>query len=122
MLQSCCSWRSHTAFLYLNSPDGGSFVFQDDLKRFSVIKPLPGRLIMLSSGVENVHGVSRIRSGTRYAFGIWFTKDYSRSYLERRFQVDTTPVADDFGRSNTAGDHASTVETEHTLAQHRTER
>lgn len=46
---------------------------------------------MLSSGGENIHGVSRVQSGARYALGMWFTKEYDRSSSieEQNFFVGT---------------------------------
>ena len=33
----------------------------------------------MTSGGENVHGVSGVRSGYRYAVGMWCTTEYNRA-------------------------------------------
>lgn len=56
-------------FLYLNDPIGGDFAFQDQ-KRLALVHPSPGKLVMMTSGPENVHGVTQLRGGERYAMGL----------------------------------------------------
>ena len=95
---SCCSWRSHTLFLYLREADGGDFFFYDPRaaagEEYTRVKPAVGRLLMMTSGGENVHGVSGVRSGYRYAVGMWCTTDSSRSE-DSTIMLDNWLDADD---------------------------
>jgi hypothetical protein len=59
--------------------EGGSFVFQDsDADRF--VSPTCGRLVSFSSGLENVHRVERVTSGSRLVLAMWFTCSPSHAY------------------------------------------
>lgn len=40
----------------------------------TIIVPSPGKLIIFSSGTENVHGVTPLISGPRYTVSMWFTR------------------------------------------------
>ena len=69
-------WRHFSAILYLNSADGGDLTFHNitsDLPLF-VVPTRTGRLVLFSSGPENLHAVGRVHSGPRYAFLLWFTR------------------------------------------------
>lgn len=89
--ESCCSWRSHTAMLYLNDHgedfQGGEFIFKNSLPwqkddacygEDLIVEPKCGTLVMFTTGKENVHGVNRVLQGTRYALAMWFTMDPNR--------------------------------------------
>lgn len=69
-----------TGLLYLNDFDldytGGKFGFVDrDANR--TIEPVAGRLLLFSSGDENIHKVFKVDSGKRLALTIAFTCDRS---------------------------------------------
>ena len=44
------------------------------------IAPARGRLVIFSSGQENLHLVRQVRTGTRYVMSMWFTCDESRRF------------------------------------------
>jgi len=89
----CCHYRSHSAILYLADEgaafQGGEFVFESkhgvpsdgatcsgvEGETRQTVPPKCGRLVAFTSGPENVHGVLRVREGTRYALAMWFTRD-----------------------------------------------
>ena len=74
----CCSWRSHSSILFLNTDvEGGAFFFQDGPAR-TLVTPRCGRVVLFTAGVENVHGVEAVRQGKRVAFAAWYTQDPSR--------------------------------------------
>lgn len=82
---ACCAWREWTALLYLNGDfEGGEFFFaNDDMVPVIDVKPKCGRMVFLSSGAENIHGVYRISQGMRYAYAVWLTPDASRRQADR---------------------------------------
>lgn len=82
---NCCAWRKRSALLYLNgAPEttGGEFVFEGAAEcggKDLVLPPKCGLMVAFTSGMENPHGVYKIKSGTRQALAIWFTFDASRA-------------------------------------------
>ncbi|XP_065181545.1 2-oxoglutarate and iron-dependent oxygenase domain-containing protein 3-like [Sycon ciliatum] len=68
----------YTSLLYLATKqqdfDGGDFVFLDKSANHTV-EPRAGRLSFFTSGSENVHRVTPVTQGTRYAITISFTCD-----------------------------------------------
>merc|ERR1712048_436436 len=65
-----------SALLYFNSVgkdyEGGELVFNDvDADR--MVRPLAGRMIAFSSGMENLHRVQPMVKGSRYVLSMWFT-------------------------------------------------
>lgn len=70
----------YTALVYLSSKgeefDGGDFVFiDDDGKVNRTVEPRIGRMSAFTSGSENLHHVSKVIRGVRYAVTIAFTCD-----------------------------------------------
>ncbi|XP_049810913.1 2-oxoglutarate and iron-dependent oxygenase domain-containing protein 3-like [Schistocerca nitens] len=68
----------YTSLLYLSDYGkdftGGRFVFVD--KEFNkTVEPRKGRVLMFTSGSENVHYVEPVTSGTRFAITVSFTCD-----------------------------------------------
>lgn len=62
---------------YLNSNfNGGKFIFIDEDKYYS-IDPIAGRIILFHSGIENIHQVTPVLSGYRYAISLWLS--YNKS-------------------------------------------
>jgi hypothetical protein len=45
-----------------------------------LVEPAAGRLVMFSSGRENVHQVRPVRRGTRYVMSMWFTCSADRFF------------------------------------------
>ena len=89
----------YTALIYLNEAgrdyQGGIFEFDDDTDRHSsngdgegpmlrFVKPKAGRLLMFTSGEENVHHVNEVTSGVRYAITIAFTCDSTKAASKPR--------------------------------------
>ena len=37
------------------------------------VEPMAGRLVVFTSGRENLHQVKKVTSGTRYVMSMWFT-------------------------------------------------
>lgn len=64
------SWRTYSAIIYLNDDyTGGEFYF----KKYAYdLKPETGLLVGFTAGINHVHGVRVVTSGTRYAFPMWF--------------------------------------------------
>ena len=44
------------------------------------VQPSKGRLVMFSSGMENLHQVKQVTSGTRYVMSMWFTCNADRVF------------------------------------------
>ena len=44
------------------------------------VQPARGRLIIFSSGRENVHQVQKVHSGTRLTMSLWFTCDKRKKF------------------------------------------
>lgn len=67
----------YTSLLYLNDFgrdfEGGRFLFIDKNNVNSTIEPRKGRILMFTSGKENLHAVEKVKSGTRYALTVSFT-------------------------------------------------
>jgi len=86
----CCSWRSHSLLLYLNDGggkdfEGGEFMFakqrddqHDGCAANFLVQPKCGHVVAFTSGPENMHAVTRVLSGTRWAFALWMTEELSR--------------------------------------------
>lgn len=54
--------------------EGGRFVFNDNFGTDVAVVPRRGRLLMFTSGPENLHQVQHVTGGGyRYTLGIWFT-------------------------------------------------
>jgi predicted 2-oxoglutarate/Fe(II)-dependent dioxygenase YbiX len=72
----------HTGLVYLNTQGvdyiGGDFEFIDGKAR-TTIHPTQGSLLLFSSGQENVHRVTKVTKGIRYALIIATTCDSSNS-------------------------------------------
>ncbi|XP_063979842.1 2-oxoglutarate and iron-dependent oxygenase domain-containing protein 3-like [Diachasmimorpha longicaudata] len=81
-------WRPHvdresyehfhyTSLLYLNDYErdfmGGKFIFIDKNNVNSTVEPRKGRVLMFTSGSENLHAIERVISGARYALTVSFT-------------------------------------------------
>lgn len=49
-----------------------------------------GRLLLFSSGQENVHVVHRVSYGVRYVFSMWFTCDREKEFAEGRVWDSTS--------------------------------
>jgi hypothetical protein len=47
---------------------------------FHTVQPAKGRLVMFSSGRENLHQVQQVEKGTRYAMSMWFTCNPERKF------------------------------------------
>ena len=45
-----------------------------------IVEPVPGRVVMFSSGAENAHRVERVTAGERFVLAFWFTCDPSREF------------------------------------------
>jgi predicted RNase H-like nuclease len=58
------------------------FYGQDDSsdEPSEVVEPLPGRVVIFSSGAENTHRVERVTAGERFVLAFWFTCDVSREF------------------------------------------
>jgi predicted 2-oxoglutarate/Fe(II)-dependent dioxygenase YbiX len=65
--------RDVSAICYLNDDfEGGELVFQDPAL---TVKPRAGLLVAFPGDSNHVHGVSRVRTGHRYAMPLFFTKE-----------------------------------------------
>ncbi|ETV93480.1 hypothetical protein, variant 1 [Aphanomyces invadans] len=58
---------------------GGMFAFLDH-HRNTTVEPARGRLMMFTSGAENVHEVRPVESGARYLMSMWFTCDARKRF------------------------------------------
>lgn len=67
----------YTSLLYLSDFsrdfEGGRFLFIDKDNVNSTVEPRKGRVLMFTSGSENLHAVEKVESGTRYALTVSFT-------------------------------------------------
>lgn len=65
-----------SAVLYLTDGEkdfqGGNFTFMDEGLEMS-IRPKPGRLVVFSSGQENVHRVEPVSGGERVTLNLWLS-------------------------------------------------
>ncbi|ETV71421.1 hypothetical protein H257_13305 [Aphanomyces astaci] len=73
---------------------GGLFAFLDKDKNITV-EPAQGRLMMFTSGMENLHEVRQVETGARYLMSMWFTCDSRKrfhNFLDGKThdQYDTT--------------------------------
>lgn len=76
--------RKYSAIVYLNDCgrdySGGELAFfhthfsdgQLHYERSRVVVPQAGRLVLFSSGPENIHATRPLRSGVRYSMAMWF--------------------------------------------------
>jgi hypothetical protein len=68
--------RTYTAVYYFSDPSqykGGDFYFLDKEADRQVVVPLQaGDMVAISAGLDHVHGVSKLESGLRVVFTIWF--------------------------------------------------
>jgi len=72
----CCARRQFTAILYFDECEGGELVFVDPdeqeeeqrgggYAKTTIVPPAPGKLVLFTSGPENVHGVTRLKSNKK---------------------------------------------------------
>mmetsp|Transcript_17514 Transcript_17514/g.28351 ORF Transcript_17514/g.28351 Transcript_17514/m.28351 type:complete len:293 (+) Transcript_17514:90-968(+) len=59
---------------------GGEFLFLDGEGGNKAVLPKKGRFITFASGRENPHRFLKVKTGTRYAFSMWFTCDESKQF------------------------------------------
>jgi len=68
----------YSTLLYLSDWEddfeGGRLMFMDGTRR-QIVAPQVGRVVMFSSGAENVHMVERVTHGRRYVFTVSFSCD-----------------------------------------------
>jgi len=76
---------SYTGLLYLNDYrknfTGGEFAFMDEHRNATVL-PETGRLLIFTSGRENVHQVRKVTTGVRYVLTVAFTCDENAAVNE----------------------------------------
>lgn len=82
----------YSGLLYLSSVSefkGGRFHFVDvgdssdgNETTAQLLEPLRGRVVMFTSGPENLHRVERVTEGQRFVLAFWFTCD-----ARRRFEI-----------------------------------
>ena len=76
----------YSALLYLNTQGdgftGGDFAFIDD-DDDKTVAPIAGRLLMFTSGLENLHQVREVTKGARYVLAMWFTCSSAHQYREQ---------------------------------------
>tara|TARA_B100000131_G_scaffold1213_1_gene1275 strand:+ start:264 stop:839 length:576 start_codon:yes stop_codon:yes gene_type:complete len=73
------SHRDFSMVIYLNDNyEGGKTFFNDNGYK---VQPKTGKLIYFTSGKEDAHGVTKVISGHRYTFALWFTKNKKRLFL-----------------------------------------
>ncbi|OQS01861.1 hypothetical protein THRCLA_05693 [Thraustotheca clavata] len=58
---------------------GGLFAFIDE-KTNHTFEPARGRLMMFNSGMENLHQVRPVETGTRYVMSMWFSCDERKQF------------------------------------------
>jgi predicted 2-oxoglutarate/Fe(II)-dependent dioxygenase YbiX len=61
---------------------GGEFIFNDGTEeepKYDVVEPRRGRVLLFTSGSENVHRVAQLTSGVRYALTVAFTCDKDKA-------------------------------------------
>jgi hypothetical protein len=72
----------YTALIYLSTHStdftGGSFHFEDADGGVSQVLPRRGRMMVFTSGEENIHWVEKVQSGVRHALTIAFTCDRTK--------------------------------------------
>ncbi|XP_014601474.1 PREDICTED: 2-oxoglutarate and iron-dependent oxygenase domain-containing protein 3-like [Polistes canadensis] len=80
----------YTSLLYLNDYDrdfkGGRFIFINDNNVNSTVEPRKGRVLMFTSGSENLHAVEKVQSGTRYALTVSFTCDSNAAITDPNYR------------------------------------
>lgn len=94
------------AQLYLNSDfAGGEFFFEDWEGKREEIQPSCGKVVMFSSGQENMHGVRGVTEGRRCMLRTWLTKDQTKGKTQQSLLEDTplasTGIADRDGAAGT---------------------
>lgn len=68
------------------SQSRGEFIFVDELEDI-VVESKPGRLIMFSSGSENLHRVAPFNEGVRYSLAAWWEEMFDSDIMNL-----TTPI------------------------------
>ena len=107
----------YSAVLYLNAAghsfDGGAFVFKDGTEDQAVV-PARGRLLLFTSGCENLHGVEAVAPraargaapAARFVLAMWFTLAPERG---QDIPSDVTLAAEVSGDGDEAGDDVERV-------------
>lgn len=76
----------YTSLIYLNDYgtdfEGGRFIFDDPENVTTIVEPRTARVLMFSSGKENVHRVERVTKGERFAITVSFTCDLSKAIAD----------------------------------------
>jgi predicted 2-oxoglutarate/Fe(II)-dependent dioxygenase YbiX len=81
-----------TAHMYLNEDfEGGDFFFTDSESGTNreVFQATCGRVLAYSSGYENMHGVTAVKSGKRCHITLWLSQDERKK--EELFLEPTSP-------------------------------
>merc|ERR1712187_623785 len=72
--------RTHTAVLYLHNEESGDFegaeffwtpLAESPPSQWVRVKPEAGRMVMFTTGAENIHGITPIKGGARCALTLW---------------------------------------------------
>jgi hypothetical protein len=96
--------NKYVAILYLNDDyEGGELYFPEHSIEF---KPRANSLILFPGGVENIHGVKEITSGTRYtmvSFWDFADLDYSEE-LKAQWEEELTAVREEQARQRAEWD------------------
>ena len=72
------SHRDYSSVIYLNDDYvGGETFFVDNRD----IKPKVGKMILFTSGKDDVHGVREVISGDRFTMSLWFTKNKEKIHI-----------------------------------------
>lgn len=68
-------WRSHGVVIYLNEDFEGGNLFYSNHNL--VVTPVQGLCAIHRAGLEDQHGVRKVRSGTRHTIVTFATEDYN---------------------------------------------
>jgi len=72
------SFRTWSAIYYVNDQYSGGEIYFPRLDW--AYKPVANTLLVFPSNEHYIHGVTKVTSGERYTFAIWYTQDFQ--YLE----------------------------------------
>jgi len=97
----------------------------DEFITEQIVEPRPGRVVVFTSGPENIHYVERLTAGQRYVLAFWFTCDQRKKfpvYLDGKAHVAFANKIRDNSRGGGKGERKRAADGRSSKGEHSKDR